>query len=45
MTLTGRVIDPTEERRDPFDREIKEETVDFLIDEKARTCMLTEKEP
>lgn len=43
MTLTGRVIDPTEERRDPFDREIKEETVDFLIDEKARTCMLTEK--
>ncbi|MCF6464029.1 preprotein translocase subunit SecA [Clostridium sp. Cult1] len=43
MTLTGRIIDPKEERKDPFDREIKEETVDFLIDEKARTCTLTEK--
>ncbi|HSH34625.1 preprotein translocase subunit SecA, partial [Schnuerera sp.] len=42
-TLTGRIVDPKEERNDPFDREIKEETVDFLIDEKARTCTLTEK--
>ncbi|WP_025640855.1 preprotein translocase subunit SecA [Schnuerera ultunensis] len=43
MTLTGRIVDPKEEKRDPFDREIKEETVDFIIDEKARTCTLTEK--
>lgn len=42
-TLTGRIIDPKEEKADPFDREIKEETVDFLIDEKARSCNLTEK--
>lgn len=42
-TLTGRIIDPKEQKRDPFDREVKEETVDFLIDEKARTCTLTEK--
>ncbi|MCF6465257.1 preprotein translocase subunit SecA [Clostridium sp. Cult2] len=42
-TLTGRILDPKEDKRDPFDREIKEEVVDFLIDEKARTCNLTEK--
>ncbi|HLS54280.1 MAG TPA: DEAD/DEAH box helicase, partial [Tissierellaceae bacterium] len=41
--LTSRVISPEEEKQDPFDREIKEETVDFLIDEKAKTCSLTEK--
>ncbi len=41
--LKGRVIDPKEETRDPFDREIKEEVVDFIIDEKARSCNLTEK--
>ena len=42
-TLTGRIIDPQEEKSDPFDREIKEEVVDFVIDEKARSCNLTEK--
>ena len=42
-TLKGRVIDPQEEKKDPFDREIKEEVVDFIIDEKARSCNLTEK--
>ena len=41
--LRGRIIDPKEETRDPFDREIKEEVVDFIIDEKARSCNLTEK--
>lgn len=41
--LKGRIIDPKEETRDPFDREIKEEVVDFIIDEKARSCNLTEK--
>ncbi|QQY80086.1 preprotein translocase subunit SecA [Keratinibaculum paraultunense] len=42
-TLKGRVIGPQEEKKDPFDREIKEEVVDFIIDEKARSCNLTEK--
>lgn len=42
-SLTGRVIDPDEKDLDPFDREIKEEKVDFLIDEKSRSCNLTEK--
>ncbi|TJX14895.1 preprotein translocase subunit SecA [Tissierella creatinini] len=40
--LTSRKIDPNEEKQDPFSREIKEETVDFLIDEKARSISLTE---
>ena len=42
-TLKGRIIDPKEETNDPFNREIKEEVVDFIIDEKARSCNLTEK--
>ena len=42
-TLTGRVLNPDETKSDPFEREIKEETVDFLIDEKARSCNMTEK--
>ncbi len=42
-TLTSRIIDPNEEKLDPFNREIKEETVDFLIDEKAKTVSITEK--
>ncbi len=43
--LTSRVLDPDEDdnKFDPFNREIKEETVDFLIDEKKRTVSLTEK--
>ena len=42
-TLRGRVIDPEEAKVDPFDREIKEEVVDFLIDEKAKSVTLTDK--
>lgn len=42
-TLSFRVIDPNEEKLDPFNREIKEETVDFLIDEKGKTVSITEK--
>lgn len=42
-TLEGRVLTQEETKTDPFDREIKEEVVDFLIDEKAKTCTLTEK--
>jgi len=42
-TLKGRIVDPSEDKRDPLDREFKEETVDFLINEKARSCVLTEK--
>ena len=42
-TLKGRVVDPDEDKKDPLNREFKEETVDFLINEKARSCVLTEK--
>ena len=41
--LTYRYLDPDETKSDPFNREIKEETVDYLIDEKARSISLTEK--
>ena len=41
-SLSSRIIDQKENKSDPFNREIKEETVDFLIDEKAKTCSLTE---
>ena len=40
--LTSRIIDPNEEKQDPFNREIKEETVDFLIDEKGRSVSIAE---
>jgi preprotein translocase subunit SecA len=41
--LSSRVIDPNEEdNKDPFNREIREETVDFLIDEKAKSVSITE---
>nr|WP_300006023.1 preprotein translocase subunit SecA [Tissierella sp.] len=40
--LSSRVITQDEQKSDFFDREIKEETVDFLIDEKAKGCSLTE---
>ncbi|NLY84927.1 MAG: preprotein translocase subunit SecA [Tissierellia bacterium] len=43
QTLTYRIVDPNEDKADPFNREIKEETVDFLVDEKAKTCSITEK--
>ncbi|HAE92270.1 MAG TPA: preprotein translocase subunit SecA, partial [Tissierella sp.] len=42
-TLTSRIMDPSEERIDPFNSEFKEETVDYVIDEKARSCSITEK--
>src|SRR5699024_10621212 len=42
-SLKGRTLRPDEDKQDPFDREIKEETVDFLIDEKSKACSLTEK--
>ena len=40
-TLKGRVMDPNE-KKDMFDREYVVETVDFVIDEKAKTVTLTE---
>jgi preprotein translocase subunit SecA len=42
-TLKGRIQDPNEKTNDFFDREIKEEVVDYVVDEKARTVTLTEK--
>lgn len=42
-TLTSRYLNPDETKSDPFNREIKEETVDFLIDEKAKSIALTDK--
>lgn len=41
-TLTGRIMDPKEEKSDPFNREMKEETVDFIIDEKGKSASITE---
>ena len=40
--LTGRMMDPEEDKPDIFDREFKDETVDFLVDEKRKTASLTE---
>ncbi|MDO4594966.1 MAG: preprotein translocase subunit SecA [Tissierellia bacterium] len=41
--LEGRILDPNEdEKKDPFDRTFKVETVDYLIDEKRKTSNLTE---
>lgn len=42
-TLTSRILDPKEDKSDPFNREIKDETVDYLIDEKANSVSITEK--
>ena len=41
--LKGRILEASERKTDPFDREIKEEVVDFIMDEKARSVTLTEK--
>lgn len=41
-TLSSRVLEESETKIDPFDREIKEETVDYLIDEKAKAVNLTD---
>ena len=40
--LTGRIMDPEEDKPDIFDREFKDETVDFLVDGKRKTASLTE---
>ncbi len=42
-TLKGRIADPNEKKKDIFDREYQEETVDYVVDEKARTATLTDK--
>ncbi len=44
-TLSSRVLSVEETKVDPFDfdREVKEETVDYLIDEKAKSVSLTDK--
>lgn len=42
QTLKGRIMDPDEDKKDPFEREYKVETVDFLVDEKRNTASLTE---
>jgi len=40
--LKGRILDPTEDKQDRFNREYKEETVDFTVDEKGHSVMLAE---
>ncbi|MTI67745.1 MAG: preprotein translocase subunit SecA [Firmicutes bacterium] len=43
-TLTGRIKDPDEDtKRDKFSREMKVETVDYTVDEKAKSVILSEK--
>ena len=42
-TLSKRIISEDEEKLDPFDREFKEETVDYTIDEKKKAAALTDK--
>ncbi|NLC04240.1 MAG: preprotein translocase subunit SecA [Tissierellia bacterium] len=43
-TLKGRILDPNEDKSsDPFNREMKEETVDFIVDEKGKSASITEK--
>ncbi len=42
-SLSSRKLDPEETKSDHFNREIKEETVDYLIDEKAKSIALTDK--
>ena len=43
QTLKGRILDPNEEKINKFDREYKEETVDFVVDEKSRSVTITER--
>ena len=40
--LTHRFIEESEKTNDPFDREFKEETVDYLVDEKQKSASLTD---
>ncbi|MFA5523954.1 MAG: preprotein translocase subunit SecA [Tissierellales bacterium] len=42
QTLKGRTIDPNEEKVSKLDREYKEETVDFVVDEKSRNVTIAE---
>ncbi|SDZ18044.1 protein translocase subunit secA [Proteiniborus ethanoligenes] len=41
--LKGRILDPNEEKVSRLEREYKEETVDFVVDEKARNVTITER--
>lgn len=41
-TLVGRKVDPSEEMEDYYSRELREETVDFVVNEKHKTANLTE---
>lgn len=43
QTLKGRRIEPNEEKVSKLDREYKEETVDFVVDEKSRNVTITER--
>ncbi len=40
--LTHRYIEESERSQDPFNREFKEETVDYLVDEKSKAASLTD---
>lgn len=40
--LKGRILDPNEDKNSRFEREIKEEVVDFTVDEKSRNVMLAD---
>lgn len=41
-SLKGRITDPSEENEDFYNRELREETVDFVVNEKHKTANLTE---
>ncbi|MEB3029442.1 preprotein translocase subunit SecA [Parvimonas micra] len=41
-SLKGRIADPSEENEDFYNRELREETVDFVVNEKHKTANLTE---
>jgi len=46
QTLKGRIMDPNEDKVSKFeklDRQYKEETVDFTVDEKSKNVVITEK--
>ncbi|MDO5037615.1 MAG: preprotein translocase subunit SecA [Tissierellia bacterium] len=41
-TLSFRIKDQSEEREDVFNRQFREETVDYIVDEKAKAATLTD---
>ncbi len=41
-SLKGRIADPSEENEDYYNRELREETVDFVVNEKHKNTNLTE---